>query len=41
MENRVLVGHIDKKVIELLGLNIKENTPIYISEGNKVELTTT
>ena len=34
MENRLLVGHIDKKVIKLLELDIKDNTPIYISKGN-------
>lgn len=38
MGNRVLIGHIDKKVIELLGLDIKENTPIYISEGNIIHI---
>ena len=34
MKNREIIGHISKQVIEKLSLDIKENTPIFISDSN-------
>jgi len=34
MNSRTLIGYIDRRIIDLLDLDINENTPIYISESN-------
>ena len=34
MNSRTLIGYIDRRIIDLLNLNLNENTPIYISESN-------